>query len=205
MVVPEITPTPQPVTEPWLIQIEWPPYMVYGDSDVLRFTLTPTENGILAKTEFPDHETIEQELEIVRPGDARIDAIARLDATGFEISPASEQARTLAPGEPVTWRWSVTPRQAGRQRLAISLVLKQYPQASAPAGPGTERILAAYSISQEVSVYSFFGMSRATASMVGFLGRDQMDSRTGHTAAQHAAGQGCRANCGRACAIAAII
>ncbi|HNB54630.1 MAG TPA: phosphotransferase, partial [Anaerolineales bacterium] len=41
----------------------------------------------------------------------------------FTISPTGEQARLVTPGEPLTWHWTIMPKQTGSQRLTVSLRL----------------------------------------------------------------------------------
>ena len=56
--------------------------------------------------------------------------IARLDGVGFEIAPSGDQERFVPEGEEVAWRWTLSARQPGQQRLSVQLRLRWVP------GPG---------------------------------------------------------------------
>jgi hypothetical protein len=160
-------PTPTVIIEVRTVDLEWPPRIRLGDSDVVRLALVPSEEGYQVETEFPDHQTDTQDIQVARPGGYELVAIARLDGVGFDIAPAGEQARALPLSEAATWHWSITPRQPGQQRLTVVLLLHWEP------GPGTvgiARQAVAYSRGLDVRVSSFFGLTRGQAMTGGFLG-----------------------------------
>ncbi len=167
---PEALPTvvpPTPVVEPHMLELEWPPRLRLGDSDFVRLTLTPLTDGYTVTTEFSDHTTVTESVQVPHESGYELAAIARLDGVAFEISPEAEQEYTLTPGQPVTWRWSLQPRQAGQQRLSITLLLHWIPLANSDHLP-RERVV--FSRSVEVQVVSFFGLTRGQAMTGGLLG-----------------------------------
>ncbi len=110
-----------------MVEVEWPESLYLGDSDVVRMTLIPAEQGYTLTTEFPDHTTTTQDVPIVRPEGYDLSAIGRLDGVGFTISPSKDQKSSLPIDQPVTWHWSLTPTQPGQQRLTVSLLLRWEP------------------------------------------------------------------------------
>ena len=157
------TPTAQavlPTPEQRMVEVEWPPSMRLGDSDVVRLSLIPDTAGYTLKTEFLEHQGQSQSVRIPRPDGYFLYAISRLDGVGFTISPEGEQEQYLPEGETVTWRWSLTPRQPGQQRLTLALKLHWLPGAQA-AGP--ERSAVIYSQALDVRVLSFLGLTQGQA------------------------------------------
>ena len=170
LVPPESLPTsipPAAVVEPRMLELEWPPRLRLGDSDFVRLTLTPLTDGYTVTTEFSDHTTVTESVQLQHESGYDLAAIARLDGVAFEISPGAEQEYTLTPGQPVTWRWSLQPHQAGKQRLSITLLLRWIPL---PGSGNLLRETVAFSRSVEVQVVSFFGLTRGQAMTGGLLG-----------------------------------
>ncbi|RPI31458.1 MAG: hypothetical protein EHM70_11470 [Chloroflexota bacterium] len=175
-VVDTATPVPQPtqaaptvIVEQRIAELEWPARMRLGDSDVVRLSLVPSEEGYQVTTEFPNHETQTQDIPLKRPGGYDLYGVARLDAVGFEISPEEEQTLYLPLGEPVTWRWALYPLRPGQQRLSVSLMLRWTPTGGVDA-PVRESL--AYSRSLDLRVSSFFGLTRGqtlVSSLFGLL------------------------------------
>ena len=167
---PEIGPTtvpPTPVIEQRMVELEWPPRLRLGDSDFVRLTLIPQVDGYTVTTEFPDHTTVTETIEVQHESGYQLAAAARLDGVAFEISPADEQEYSLTPGQPVTWRWSLQPRHAGQQRLSVTLQLRWIPLADSDS---FSRQAVAFSRSLDVRVVSFFGLTRGQAMTGGLLG-----------------------------------
>lgn len=160
-------PTSTPVVEARIIELEWPDRIHLGDSDVVRLAIIPSEDGYTVTTEFPEHQSITQDVPVIRPEGYDLFAVARLDGVQFDISPSGEQAYHLPEGEPITWHWSLTPRQSGHHRLTISLVIRWVPL---PGTQGTTREAVAYSKGLDVNVPSILGMTRSQAMISGFLG-----------------------------------
>jgi hypothetical protein len=187
-------PTPTPLVEQRIVEVEWPERLHLGDSDVVRMAMIPSEDGFTITTEFPDHTTVTQDVPVVRPQGFDLSAVGRLDGVGFTISPAKDQVSSLPLDQPVTWHWSLTPIQPGKQRLLISLILRWEPL---PGTEGLTREAVAYSKGLDVQVSSFFGMNRGQtlntalvglilggvviifAAMYGFPFRDRKSAKMG--------------------------
>ncbi len=176
--VPQPTPTlplppmPTPVQEELvvegrLVELEWPARMRLGDSDVVRLSLAPSEEGYTLTTEFQEHTTITQTLQVQRQAGYELYAAARLDSAGFAVAPEAEQERFLTSGETITWYWSLQPRQPGQQRLSVLLLLRWKPLAGTAYRP---REMVGYARALDIQVTSFFGLTRGQAMTGGLLG-----------------------------------
>jgi len=160
-------PTSTPFIEPRVVEVEWPQNLHLGDSDVVRMAIIPTKGGYSITTEFPDHQTITQDVPVIRPEGYELFGVARLDGVGFKIAPSGEQVRSLPLEESVVWHWSLTPEQPGRQRITVTLLLRWVP----PSGSeGIVREAVAYSKGLEIKVRSFFGLTRRQAMTTGLFG-----------------------------------
>jgi hypothetical protein len=148
------------VIEGRLVELEWPQRLRLGESDVVRLALIPGEEGYLLTSEFPEHQVLTQTLAIKRPAGYELWAAARLDGVGFDISPAGETSQSLPPNERAEWRWSLAARQAGRQRLSVTLLLNWEP-AAGTALPRLERQV--FSRGLEIQVATVFGLTQAQA------------------------------------------
>ena len=166
-IIPRPTISPTTVTEKRIIELEYPAQMRLGDSDIIRIALIPTKDGFTVTTEFPDHQVVTDTVTVSRPGGYDLFAVARLDAIGFDLSPQAEQTQVVNPEDRVTWRWSLTPRSAGQQRLSISIKLQWRPQAN---NPNSIRETTIYSKGLNVRVTSFFGLTTRQAAMTGMIG-----------------------------------
>lgn len=164
---PVIEPTQAPLVEDRLVELEWPSRLRMGESDVIRLALVPSKDGYVAKAEFPEHDLQTQSVPVPRPNGYALYAVARLDGVGFEIAPGGDQERFVPPGEEVAWRWTLSPRAPGQQRLSIQLRLRWVPAAGMP---GSARESLAYGRGIDVRVASFLGMSRAQAAFTGVIG-----------------------------------
>ena len=168
----EVHPTasPQPVIpviEHHLVELEWPSTMKYGESDVIRLSLVPDEEGYQVTAEFADHSTQTQSITVERTPGYQLYGIARLDGIGFDLSPTVDQKYLLPEGEVVHWRWSISPQSIGQQRISISLVFRWEPQASTN---GVVRETLAFSKALDIQVKSFFGMKQSSAISISFMG-----------------------------------
>jgi hypothetical protein len=141
--------------------------MRLGDSDLVRLALIPYKDKYVVTTEFPEHQVVTTTVPVARPGGYDVSAVARLDGTGFDLAPAGELVQGLPVDTPVTWRWTLTPRSAGRQRLSLTLTLRWTPQAGNPNPMRETRI---YSKALEIRVTSFLGLSAPQATMGGLVG-----------------------------------
>jgi hypothetical protein len=158
---------PTPTIEVRLVELEWPTRMRLGDSDVARLSLIPSKEGYTITTEFAEHQTITDTVKISRPSGYDLFAAARLDGVGFEIAPTLEEERYVQEGEPVSWRWTLTPRHPGQQRLSVMLKLR-WKLADDPAT--TVRETVAYSKGLDMQVISFLGLTQAQAMSTGWFG-----------------------------------
>jgi hypothetical protein len=159
--------TPTVVIEPRVVEVEWPQQMHLGESDIVRMALIPTEGGYTITTEFPDHETITQDVPIIRPEGYLLYGVGRLNGVGFRIAPDEDQVRNLPLDESVVWHWSLRPQEPGRQRISLSLLLRWVPTSGEAEGI---RETVAYSKGLEIQVRSFFGLTRGQAMTTGFVG-----------------------------------
>jgi len=160
-------PTALELREERVLEVEWPPHMRLGDSDTLRLSLLPSQEGYVLSTEFEEHTAQNSAVTVARLAGYSLWASARVDAAGFLLSPEGEQVRDLPAGSPVTWRWTLTPRSAGRQRISLVLLLRWIPL-DAQTGPVREREV--YSRSLTVEVTSFLGLTVRQAAVAGFAG-----------------------------------
>jgi len=163
----QIGPTPTAIVEGRVVELEWPPQMRLGDSDVVRLSLIPSKDGYTVTTEFPEHTAVTSTVSVARPGGYDLSAVGRLEGVGFTISPTSEQVYSLPPGETVAWRWTLTPDAPGQHRLAVSLVFRWTPL------PGTSGFIhdsQVYSKGLDVRVTSFLGLTKGQAIATGFIG-----------------------------------
>ena len=158
--------TPSPLVELRVVELEWPTRIRLGESDVLRLALVPSVDGYTAQADFTEHPLETQQVKIQRPPGYRLSGLARLDGPGFEISPAGEQLRLVPPNETVTWRWSLSPRASGRQRLSISLLLRWEPE---DGQTGSVRESSAFGRALEIQVSSFLGLGKPQAGLLGLL------------------------------------
>lgn len=149
-----------PTPEAHLVQVEWPAEMRLGDSDVVRLMLVPSSQGYTLITEYPEHQVITQTVTVQRQPGFELFAAARLDGPGFDLAPSGEQEQYLAEGAEIGWRWSLTPRRSGSQRLALALALRWKPQSGAFTSP---REVTIYSKSLDIQVHSFLGMTQTQA------------------------------------------
>lgn len=163
----QIGPTPTAIVEGRVVELEWPPQMRLGESDVVRLSLIPSQDGYMVTTEFPEHTTVTGTVSVARPGGYDLSAVGRLEGVGFTLSPASEQVYSLPIGQTVTWRWTLSPDAPGQHRLAVSLVLRWTPL---PGAPGFVHDSQVYSKGLDVRVTSFLGLTKGQAMATGFVG-----------------------------------
>ena len=150
-----------------MVELEWPQQMRLGDSDIIRLSLIPAQEGYTITVEFPEHEAVTRTVEVRRPSGYDLSVMARLDGVGFELSPQGDQAHALPANEEVTWRWTLTPRSAGQQRASVSLKLRWTPQ---PGTSGAPRESLIYSKGLNINVTALLGMTTAQAATTGLLG-----------------------------------
>jgi hypothetical protein len=157
----------QPVNEMRVVELEWPSRLRLGESDVLRLALVPSADGYTAQAEFPEHTLSTQTIPVRRPPGYTLHAVARLDGVAFTIAPSGDQALLVPPGEAVSWRWSLSPRAPGQQRLSVLLLLRWEADPGVSAQP---RESVAFGRSLDVQVTSFFGLRQPEALGLGLFG-----------------------------------
>ena len=157
---------PTDVIEGRQVELEYPATIRLGDSDIVRLALIPTGDGYVVEADFPEHSTQKHEITVARPGGYSLSAVARLDGVGFDLQPGAEISQALAAGELVTFRWSLTPRQAGRHRLVLNLVLRWTPL---PGENGAAHEQHAYSRALQVEVTSILGLTYNQAAWAGLV------------------------------------
>jgi hypothetical protein len=165
----QLTATPLELPEARQVELEYPAQMQIGDSDVIRLSLVPSKAGYTVQAEFPDHQTTREDVAIQRPEGYALLAVARLDGVAFDLSPQGEQVRSLPTGEPVSWSWSLTPRRPGRQRLALTLMLRWQPTANQYTALLPLREAVVFSRGLEVQVTSILGLAPAQAEAAGLV------------------------------------
>lgn len=159
--------TPTPVLEERVVEVEWPTWMRFGESDLVRVSLIPSEAGYTVTADFPEHEVEAKEVVVAsRPG-YELYGVARLDSSTFDLSPSEEQEKAITLGEEVTWRWTIAPRQSGRQRLALQLMLRWVPKAE-EVGSVEESTI--YDKGLTIEVGSFLGLTTRQATAGGLVG-----------------------------------
>ncbi len=169
----EVQPTSTPAITPiipgeeHIVELEWPGQMQSGESNTIRLTLIPTAEGYTLTQEYAENQVESSTLHIPRVEGYELWAASLLSGTGFVIDPSGKQEQWLPVDQPVTWRWSVTPLQAGKQRLAVELWLHWKPL---DRFAGYPREYVAYSRSLDIQVTSFLGLDRSQAFIVGVAG-----------------------------------
>jgi hypothetical protein len=149
------------------LTVEWPPDIRVGDSDVIRLTLEIDAQGNLTPTaEVEGHETHGETVFIPNLYETHyIYVEARLDLTGFEVSPTDEKSEPLLPGQSVTFTWSVRPIEIGTYRGTIQVHLR-----FAPISGGAESRTQLSTQLVEVRAVNFLGLGGVAARLVGGLG-----------------------------------
>jgi hypothetical protein len=167
---PVVTPAQETVVEERMVELEWPAGLRLGDSEVVRLALVPFEDGYLAQAEFPEHALQTRPVPVPRPDGYELYAVARLDGVGFAIEPAGEQERFLPVNEAVAWRWTFSPRAAGRQSLAVQLLLRWVPAGEFSGAVPAPRESLVFSRGLTLDVRSFLGLSPLQAGLAGLVG-----------------------------------
>jgi hypothetical protein len=160
-------PTATVIVEQRRVDLEWPARMRLGESDVVRLALIPSSSDFDLSAEFPEHQVQSQIVHVPRPGGYDLFVAARLDGVGFAISPAGDQEQYLPPDETLAWRWSISPRDSGQQRLSIALTLRWLPVDI--AGSPTRQFVV-YSKGFTVHVVSIMGFTQSQVTAVGLVG-----------------------------------
>lgn len=159
-------PATQVIIEPRVVEVEYPPYMRLGDSEMIRLSLVPSAEGYTLTLDAPNNEAITRAVNIKRPLNTEVSAEARLSGVGFEIAEHNPQAVALPAAEGVTWRWTVSPRETGQHKLSISVDLMWAPLGS--TAPSKRSQL--FSKGFDIQVQSLLGLTSTQSNMLGAAG-----------------------------------
>ena len=162
----EVTPLPA-IPERRRLTVEFPPQIRAGDSDLVRLTLEVDDLGNLTPTAEIGGNQIEGEVvEIPNLYETHhVIAEARFDIAGVEVRPAELVSEALAPGNAVTFRWSVRPPDVGVYRGTIWLYLRFVDKQS---GEESRKTLSAQLV--EIDAVNFLGFSGEVARTTGVVG-----------------------------------
>jgi hypothetical protein len=158
-------PTSTPFIEQRFIEVEWPPNMRLGDSDIIRLSLIPTEGGHIPQVEFEQHDLDVQTTEIPHLAGFEAFAIARMNAVGFQYSPEGDQEQRVIQTQILNWRWSISPENPGTHRLSLQLRIRWE-----PIGEGRTSEVNIWDSGIEVKVKAPFGIEAPQARMLGVVG-----------------------------------
>ena len=158
---------PPAILEARRLTLEWPPTIRVGDSDVIRLTLEADEQGNLTPTaQIEGHETRGETVFIPDLYDTHnVLAEARMDMSGVQIAPEGEVREPLAPGQTVSFFWSVRPEEVGTYRGTIWVHLRFIPL---DGSSESRKPLTAQPI--EVRAVNFLGLGGLAARLLGGLG-----------------------------------
>jgi hypothetical protein len=157
-------PTPQP--ESRSVELDYPLSLRLGDSEVIRLALVISSGGITATTEGDGQEVTSEPIQIPNLYDAyNAIAIARLDSVGLNIDRPGDLEQPLLPGEPVTWRWTISASETGRQKANLLIHLRFIPKAG---GDVLQKELWARTLT--IQTADVFGLPAAVAKGLGLFG-----------------------------------
>jgi len=149
------------------LTLEFPPQLRAGDSDLVRLTLELDDLGNLTPTaELGGHVVTGEVLEIPNLYESHhVIAEARFDIAGLEVRPAELISEPLAPGNSVTFYWSVLPQNTGTYRGTIWLYLRFVDKQN---GEESRKTLSAQIV--EIEAVNFLGLSGNFARTTGVVG-----------------------------------
>jgi hypothetical protein len=160
--------TAQPaIPERRRLTLEFPPQIRAGDSDLVRLTLEVDDLGNLTPTAQIGGNVIAGEVvEIPNLYESHhVIAEARFDLAGMEVRPAELVSEPLAPGNSVTFRWSIRPPDVGVYRGTIWLYLRFVDKQT---GEESQKTVSAQLI--EIEAVNFLGLSGEFARTTGVIG-----------------------------------
>ncbi len=163
-----ISPTSQPaLPEKRRLTIEFPPQIRAGDSDVVRLTLEVDDLGNLTPTaEVGGNVVTGEVIEIPNLYETHnVIAEARFDIAGVQISPPGLTSQPLAPGQSVSFFWSIRPDGVGVYRGTVWLYLRFVERGS---GGESQRVVSAQPV--EIEAVNFLGLSADVARSFGVVG-----------------------------------
>ena len=147
--LPPPSPTPEALHQR-LVEVEWPPRMRLGDSDVIRLSFIPSpEGGYIPTVEFEEHKVEITAVPIPAERFERyyVYASADLHAIGFDVEPGEFPPQEVLIDQSTSWRWSIEPRQAGEHRVNLSLALHWEPRETTPEARVSEQLVWSDSLS----------------------------------------------------------
>ena len=160
--------TPQPaINESRRLTLEFPPTMRAGDSDIVRLTLEVDELGnVTATAQFEEHVVTGEIIQIPNLYESHhVIAESRFDIAGVEISPTELISMPLAPGQSVTFLWSIRPPDVGVYRGTIWLYLRFVDKLN-----GEESQITVSAQIVELEAVNLFGLSGSFARTTGLIG-----------------------------------
>ena len=163
-----ISPTSPPaIPEKRRLTIEFPAQIRSGDSDVVRLTLEVDDLGTLTPTAELAGNTVTGEIiEIPNLYETHnVIAEARFDIAGMQVSPPGLTSQPLAPGQSVSFFWSILPDGVGVYRGTVWLYLRFVERVS---GEESQRAISAQPV--EIEAVNFLGMSANLARSFGVVG-----------------------------------
>jgi len=128
-----VDPTAFPTAETRTVIVDWPNKMLLGASSDVVLAFDPETGQVATSVTAQPTNTREPDRSIVYSQplaipnvfeDYSVFATVRIDAVGLNISPAGDVEYAVRLGENLTWRWSIRPLEAERQKLVISLRLR---------------------------------------------------------------------------------
>lgn len=168
---PEATPTPEAI-EQRIVEVEWPPRMRLGDSEVIRLSFIPSpEGGYVPVVEEGGHEVKATAVVPIPEEKFRrywVYAVPGLSSINFEIDPPQPVSQEVLPGQPNVWRWSIKPREGGDHKLNLSLTLRWEPREAGSETRVSEQQV--WSDTLSISVQTSFGLNVFQADIVGLVG-----------------------------------
>ena len=166
---PEQPPTlaPRP-PESRAVELDYPLTLRVGDSDVIRLALVVAPDGsyLTPTAESEGHTTTGEPVEIPNLYDTHtLVAVARLDSVGLNIDRPGDWEQPLLPGENVTWRWTISAEEPGRQRANLIIHLRFIPKAG---GDMPQKELWARTLTLQAT--DVFGLPPVVAKGLGVFG-----------------------------------
>jgi hypothetical protein len=149
------------------VSLEFPPRIRAGDSDIIRLTLEIDDLGGATPTaESEGNQVAGKTVEIPNLYEThKVTAQARLDMAGVEIRPPETISSPLAPGQPVTFYWSVRPLSRGTFKGTAWLLLRFEDKVT---GAVRESAISAQTV--QIQSTDLFGFSAGFARTTGAVG-----------------------------------
>lgn len=164
---PRPSPTPEALHQR-IVEVEWPPRMRLGDSDIIRLAFIPSpEGGYIPTVEFEEHEVEITAVPIPAERFERyyVYATANLHAVGFDVEPGEFPPQEVLIDQPTSWRWSIKPREAGEHRVNLRLILRWEPREAALEAKASEQLV--WSDSLSIMVTTTLGLNARQANLMG--------------------------------------